>query len=82
LDPVDFGEEKTVHETEYFHIDGRYWGFNGEMLGETELEAGIIKFRGTKRINTLTLFPLEYHPDKDKVKAELINVVEKGGKVR
>jgi hypothetical protein len=68
----DFGEEKTVDETEYFHIDGRYWDFNGEMLGETELEAGITKFRGAKRINTLTLFPLEYHPDKDKVKAELM----------
>jgi hypothetical protein len=67
----DFGEEKTVNDTEFFHIDGRCWDFNGEMLGETNLEAGITKFRGAKRINTLALFPLEYHSDKDKVKAEL-----------
>jgi hypothetical protein len=68
----DFGEEKTVDETEYFHINGRYWDFNTEMLGETKLDAGITKFRGAKRINTLTLFLLKYHLDKDKVKAELM----------
>jgi len=42
------------------------------MLGETELKARITKFRRAKHINTLTLFLLEYHLDKDKVKAELI----------
>jgi hypothetical protein len=42
------------------------------MLGETEVEAGITKFHGAKRIDTLILFPLEYHLDKDKVKVELI----------
>ena len=61
-----------MDDIEFFHIDGRYWDFNGEMLGETELEAGITKFHRAKRIDTLPLFPLEYHLDKDKVKAELI----------
>src|SRR5450432_217733 len=30
----DFGEEKTTNGVEYFHIEGRYWDFDGEVFGE------------------------------------------------
>jgi hypothetical protein len=68
----DFGEEKSINGKEYFHIDGHYLDFDGEIFGETLVEAGITKFRGAKPINTLDLFPLEYHPDIGEVKAQLI----------
>src|ERR1700731_4466981 len=28
----DFGEEKTVNSVEYFHIEGRYLDFDGEVF--------------------------------------------------
>ena len=68
----DSGEEKTVNGVEYFHIEGRYLDFDGEVFGETPVEAGISKFRGAKPINALGLFPLKYHQNKDKIKAEII----------
>jgi hypothetical protein len=67
-----FGEEKSINGKEYFHIEGHYLDFDGEIFGETPVEAGICKFRGAKPINTLDLFPLEYHPDIDEVKGQLI----------
>jgi hypothetical protein len=46
--------------------------FDGKVFGETSIELAILKFRGTKRINSLDAFPLEYHPSKDKIKAHLV----------
>ncbi|KAI9781329.1 MAG: hypothetical protein M1835_004328 [Candelina submexicana] len=57
---------------EYFHLECCYVNFNGKAFGETSIKIAILKFRGTKRINTLEAFPLEYHPNKIEVKANLI----------
>jgi hypothetical protein len=34
--------------------------FDGKVFGETSIELAILKFRGTKRINSLDAFALEY----------------------
>ncbi|KAI9726527.1 MAG: hypothetical protein M1835_003773, partial [Candelina submexicana] len=69
----DFGEERTTSNgVEYFHLECRYVDFDGKVFGETSIELAIVKFRGTKRINSLDAFPLEYHPSKDEVKANLV----------
>jgi len=47
------------------------------VRNKTKLKARITKFRRAKRINTLPLFLLKYHLDKDKVKAELIKCSRK-----
>lgn len=39
--------------TEYFHIEGRYLDFDGKVFGEVPIETEILKFRGSKPINSL-----------------------------
>ncbi len=68
-----FGEERTIDNgVEYFHLECHYVDFDGKAFGETPIELAILKFRGIKRIDSLNTFPLEYHSNKDKVKAHLI----------
>jgi len=55
----NFGEEKTtIAGTKYWNLDCSYLDFNGEDLGVFPIELKIAKFRGAKRINALTAFPL------------------------
>lgn len=61
-----------MNGVEYFHIEGCYLDFDGEVFGEIPVEAGISKFYGAKPINALDLFPLKYHQNKDEIKAEII----------
>lgn len=69
----DFGEErKTNSGVKYFHIEGRYLDFDGKVLGEAVIHLSIEKFRGAKRIDTLEVFPLQYHPDESDARAQLL----------
>lgn len=62
---------------EYFHLECHYVDFDGKAFGETSIELAILKFRGTKRIDSLDAFPLEYHPNKIQVKANLVELGRK-----
>jgi hypothetical protein len=67
------GEEKTRQSgAKYFHLDCRYFDFDGKVFGEAALELAIEKFRGTKRIDFLQAFPLEYHRKSSEIRARLI----------
>ena len=67
-----FGEERTTNGIEYFHLECCYVDFDGKVIGETPIEVAILKFRGTKKIHTLDAFPFEYHPNKQEMKAYLV----------
>jgi hypothetical protein len=58
--------------TEYFHIDGRYLDFDGKVFGEVPIETGILKFPGSRPVDSLDIFPLACHQNEEKIKAELI----------
>ncbi|KAH8797832.1 hypothetical protein F5884DRAFT_825515 [Xylogone sp. PMI_703] len=70
----DFGQERITQddETEYLHIEGRYLDSDGKVFGESEVETAIVKFRGSKPIKSLRAFPLAYHQDEEKIKADLV----------
>ncbi|KAH6692795.1 hypothetical protein BKA61DRAFT_499673 [Leptodontidium sp. MPI-SDFR-AT-0119] len=69
----DFGEEKkTKSGSKYWNIECRYLDFDGADLGESSIELKIPMFRGVKRINALQAFPLQYHSDANRVKADLL----------
>ncbi len=69
----NFGEEKkTMAGAKYWSLDCSYLDFNGEDLGLFPLELKIAKFPGAKRINALTAFPLQYHAEVTKVRADLL----------
>jgi hypothetical protein len=73
----DFGEVKTLSDgNEYFHIEGRYWDYNGQF-GEAKTALAIFKFRGAKRISSLEAFPLEYHDNIEEEKSKLVGCGEK-----
>ena len=69
----DFGEEKESLDGEkFFNLECRYLDFDGEKFGEASIQVKIPKFLGTKPINALKAFPLQYHRDERRVRADLI----------
>jgi hypothetical protein len=53
-------------------MECRYIDFDSEAFGDASLNLVIPEFHGTKRINALTAFPLQYHADESSVKADLL----------
>ena len=69
----DGGEEnETDYWVKYYNMECRYLDYDGRLFGEASINLTVVKFRGRKRISTLKAFPLQYHPDKDRAKAELL----------
>lgn len=69
----NFGEEKkTTLGTKSWSLDCRYLDFNGEDLGLFPIELKIAKFPGGKRIDTLEVFPLQYHVQATEIRADLL----------
>ena len=75
----DAGEEITRDGVTYYKLETRYLDHDGEKFGEAGVVLGILKFRGSKLIESLDVFPLCYHPSHDQVRQEL---VETGRKFR
>jgi hypothetical protein len=42
----------------YFYIRGHYIDFDKKVFSEVFINMGILKFRGSKPINSLNIFPL------------------------
>ncbi|KAF2174396.1 hypothetical protein K469DRAFT_648321, partial [Zopfia rhizophila CBS 207.26] len=71
----NYGEEKTeLNGSKFFCIDGRYIDFDGKMLGEANIRCSIPKFRGTKQIDLLQAYPLQFHPQSEETRKELIKL--------
>jgi hypothetical protein len=69
----NFGEEKnTMTGTKYWSLGCSYLDFNGEDLSWLPIELKIAKFRGTKHINALEAFPLQYHAEATTFRADLL----------
>jgi hypothetical protein len=68
----DFGEEKKqMAGLDYFHIGCHYLDFDGKVFGEVSTALGIEKFRGTRQISSLGVFPLSYHQKEEETRAYL-----------
>ena len=68
----DFGEErKQVAGVDYFHIGCHYLDSDGKVFGEVSTALGIEKFRGTRKISSLGVFPLSYHQKEKETRAYL-----------
>ncbi|KUL79597.1 hypothetical protein ZTR_09476, partial [Talaromyces verruculosus] len=66
------GEEKTTLFGPVFNLSCQYLDSDGEKVGFASIDLKISKFAGVKRIASLICFPLQYHPQKGQVTAELI----------
>ncbi|KZF22636.1 hypothetical protein L228DRAFT_131240 [Xylona heveae TC161] len=75
----DAGEETTQDSVEFYKLECRFLDYDGVKFGETGIYLRILKFRGSKPIETLEAFPLHHHPSRQQVRK---NLVERGRKFR
>ena len=69
----DQGEELTRRDgTRFWQLSCRYLDFNGTRLCNISTKLVIESFKGTKAINTLEVFPLEFHAHPSSVKSRLV----------
>lgn len=73
----DAGEEITRDGVTYYKLEARYFDHDGERFGEAGVILGILKFRGSKPIESLDAFPLRYHPNHDQIRQELVDTGRK-----
>ncbi|SPO06572.1 uncharacterized protein DNG_09262 [Cephalotrichum gorgonifer] len=65
-------ERKKMDGSRYMYLESRYLNTDGKVLGEVTTGLEIPHFRGTKQIEHLQAYPLQYHPEKDRVRRDLI----------
>lgn len=56
---------KDMSGSKFMHIQTRYLGSDGKTLGEVTSSSSIPIFSGETAIELLTVYPLQYHPEKD-----------------
>ncbi|KAL5349005.1 hypothetical protein ACLOAV_006431 [Pseudogymnoascus australis] len=67
------GEAKTsTNGVDYFHIKGKYLEFDGKVLGKAPIETAILGFCGSRTINSLEAFPLQYHEAEESMRETLV----------
>ena len=62
---------------EYYLVEILYLDNDGKKYGMAEMDLQIKNFQGVKKITSLPVYPLKYHPNSDEMKARL---VERGKK--
>lgn len=65
-------EMKRRDGSRYLHVSTRCLNSDGRVLGETTVGIEIDIFRGAKRIELLSVYPLECHPEPDTTRRQLI----------
>ena len=65
-------KETTPSGVEYFHIKGSYLDFDGKTLGKVPIETAILKFVGSKSVNSLEAFSLYHHEQEEAIKKKLV----------
>jgi hypothetical protein len=68
----DAGEETTEDDGAFFKLECRFLDYYGAKFGETGVFLRIMKFRGSKPIETLEAFPLHHHPRHQQVRKDLV----------
>ncbi|KAF2423293.1 P-loop containing nucleoside triphosphate hydrolase protein [Tothia fuscella] len=59
-------------------VSGKYIDFDGSRFGTNKVNIKIPTFSGTRKINQLAAFPLDFHAEKDELSTRLL---ERGAKV-
>jgi hypothetical protein len=70
LQTSSYGE--NAGGVKFFVMDVRYLSHDGEKLGWTEQSYQIKQFDGAKKVQSLSVVPLEHLPEKDTIRAEMI----------
>jgi hypothetical protein len=64
-------QRKDMSGSKYMHVQTRYLGSDGKAVGEVITSSSIPIFKGETAIESLPIYPLQYHPKKDEVRKQL-----------
>lgn len=64
-------EKQEMDGSKFIRLETRFLSSSGKLLGEASGSSKIPFFRGAKRIEFLPAYPLQYHPDHERVAGEL-----------
>ncbi|TID26350.1 hypothetical protein E6O75_ATG00843 [Venturia nashicola] len=75
--PRCFKVDRATKETsfikgEWYAIEGRYLEYDGKNFGLGEFEVSIENFKGSRKITSLTAYPLKYHMDEEGITKQLV----------
>ena len=71
---LDWGQVAVSQQLgKYFNLECRYVSYNGKSFADASTTLIIREFRGAMRIEQMQTFPLQYHPDTEKVRQKLID---------
>ncbi|KAE9986895.1 hypothetical protein EG328_004337 [Venturia inaequalis] len=64
-------KEKSFIKGEWYAIEGRYLEYDGKNFGLGEFEVNIEDFKGSRKITSLSAYPLKYHKDEEGITKQL-----------
>ncbi|KAL7275470.1 hypothetical protein RUND412_001577 [Rhizina undulata] len=80
---LDWGEQKeTLERGRFFQLDCHYVDYDGKNFGKASAVLEIDEFRGSRRIDSLGVFPLAYHEDEETMRENLIQRGRKFGSLK
>lgn len=62
----------NLNKGEYYYIEGKYLEFDGKSFGYATAGEEIAAFRGSRKITSLTCYPLVYRKDEAQLRQKLI----------
>ncbi|KAJ4323113.1 hypothetical protein N0V84_004513 [Fusarium piperis] len=62
----------SILKGRYYYIDGKYVEFDGKRFGYGNMAVEVDEFQGARRITSLPCYPLQYHQNQGKLRADLI----------
>ncbi|CZT11514.1 related to TOB3 (member of AAA-ATPase family) [Rhynchosporium agropyri] len=65
-------KEASFMKGEWYSIEGKYLEYDGKTWGMGSMESEVPAFKGARKITSLNCYPLKYHKNEEKLRAELI----------
>jgi hypothetical protein len=70
---IDFAtKESHFMRGQWYTVEGRYLEYDGKTFGMGTTHSEIASFQGVRKITSLDCYPLQYHKESEKLKAQLI----------
>jgi hypothetical protein len=70
---IDFAtKESHFMRGQWYTVEGRYLEYDGKTFGMGTTHSEISSFQGVRKIASLDCYPLQYHKESEKLKAQLI----------
>ncbi|RSL54743.1 hypothetical protein CEP53_007347 [Fusarium sp. AF-6] len=64
--------QHSIVKGRYYYIDGKYVEFDGKRFGYGNMAVDVDEFQGARRITSLPCYPIRFHQNESKLRADLI----------